>query len=277
MDEKFFDANESEKALDSKETILKGDIRGIPFDTHYIGQHYLHSRVKEKVAQYATYAYENVTDQDNWSVVHEDGEMKVYRREIEDGEGIVLDPLKATHTVRGITAREMANIFFYPDTRMEWEGTLEAVEQIETLDDVTCVYRHLHKRIWPSQQRETIFCSNMCVLTDVPQTENSIGGTYFVMNFSVEHPKARIEPKLVRVKINISLACQTFTDFPVNNLDDLKRTDINCRLTYTAEVHPGGWAPAKVIRNIGKREITKFLKKISTFSIDHVSSKPIDL
>ena len=123
----------------------------------------------------------------------------------------MLDPLRATHTVKGITARELANIFFHPDTRMEWENTLEAVEQLESLDDVTTVYRHLHKRVWPSHQRETIFCSNICVLTDVPKIENSIGGTYFVMNFSVDHPKANIDPKLVRVKVNISLACQTYT------------------------------------------------------------------
>eukprot|EP00800_Vazella_pourtalesii_P020408 TRINITY_DN719_c0_g1_i2.p1 TRINITY_DN719_c0_g1~~TRINITY_DN719_c0_g1_i2.p1 ORF type:complete len:218 (+),score=51.36 TRINITY_DN719_c0_g1_i2:727-1380(+) len=216
---------------------------------------------------------------DNWYVVYEDGEMKVYRREIEDVDGIVLDPLRATHTVKGITARELANTFFHPDTRMEWENTLEAVEQLESLDDVTTVYRHLHKRVWPSQQRETIFCSNICVLTDVPKIENSIGGTYFVMNFSVDHPKAKIDPKLVRVKVNISLACQTYIDFAVTHqsIDEIKRADINCKLIYTAEVHPGGWAPAKVVRNIGKREITKFLKRIGTFSAEYVSNKPIDL
>ena len=135
----------------------------------------------------------------------------MYRREVVDNEGIVLDPLRATHTVNGITAREMASVFFHPETRMQWENTVDSVEQLEALDDVTTIFRHLHKRIWPSQQRETIFCSHLCVLENAPKIDYSIGGTYFVMNFSVNHPKANIEPKLVRVRVNISLACQTFT------------------------------------------------------------------
>ena len=105
----------------------------------------------------------------------------------------------------------MASVFFYPETRMQWENTLDSVQQLESLDDVTTIFRHLHKRIWPAQQRETIFCTHLCALTDAPKIDNSIGGSYFVTNFSVDHPKAKIEPKLVRVRVNISLACQTFT------------------------------------------------------------------
>ena len=33
-----------------------------------------------------------------WSVVHEEGEMKVYRREMEE-DGVVIDPLRANYTV----------------------------------------------------------------------------------------------------------------------------------------------------------------------------------
>ena len=128
-----------------------------------------------------------------------------------DNEGIVLDPLRATHTVKGITAREMASVFFHPETRMQWENTLVSVQQLEALDDVTIIFRHLHKRIWPAQQRESIFCTHLCVLSEAPKIENAIGGSYFVMNFSVDHPKAKVEPKLIRVRINISLACQTLT------------------------------------------------------------------
>ena len=36
--------------------------------------------------------------EDTWTCIAEDGELKVYKREIEDN-GIVLDPLKAVHTV----------------------------------------------------------------------------------------------------------------------------------------------------------------------------------
>lgn len=49
-------------------------------------------QMSEKISQYARYLFEEVDN--NWSLVHEDGEMKVYRREMEDG-GVVVDPLKS--------------------------------------------------------------------------------------------------------------------------------------------------------------------------------------
>jgi argonaute-like protein implicated in RNA metabolism and viral defense len=52
-------------------------------------------QMSEKISQYARYLFEEVDN--NWSVVYEDGEMKVYRREMEDG-GVVVDPLKSFYT-----------------------------------------------------------------------------------------------------------------------------------------------------------------------------------
>lgn len=34
-----------------------------------------------------------------WDLIHQEGEMKVYRREVEEN-GIVIDPLKIFHTIR---------------------------------------------------------------------------------------------------------------------------------------------------------------------------------
>ena len=39
-----------------------------------------------------------------WMLVAEDGEMKVYKRELEEN-GMVIDPLKAVHTVKVITVK----------------------------------------------------------------------------------------------------------------------------------------------------------------------------
>lgn len=55
------------------------------------------TQVNEKVTQYARYVFEPV-DQ-HWAMVHEDGDMKVYRREVEEN-GVVLDPLKAQCIVK---------------------------------------------------------------------------------------------------------------------------------------------------------------------------------
>ena len=53
------------------------------------------SQVGEQVSQYARYLFEMVDT--NWNMVYEDGEMKVYRRELEEG-GVVVDPLKSFYT-----------------------------------------------------------------------------------------------------------------------------------------------------------------------------------
>lgn len=56
-----------------------------------------------------------------WELFAEDGEMRMYRRE-EELNGNVVDPLKAVHTVRGVTGAEMCHYFFDPDVRLEWES-----------------------------------------------------------------------------------------------------------------------------------------------------------
>lgn len=58
-----------------------------------------------------------------WQLFAEEGEMKMYRREEEEG-GLVVDPLKAVHQVRGATAHEMAHHFWSPDVRFEWDSKL---------------------------------------------------------------------------------------------------------------------------------------------------------
>jgi collagen type IV alpha-3-binding protein len=56
-----------------------------------------------------------------WQLFAEDGEMKMYKRE-EEVNGMVVDPLKACHMVRGVTGHEMCHYFFSPDVRMDWES-----------------------------------------------------------------------------------------------------------------------------------------------------------
>ena len=56
-------------------------------------------QVNKKVTQYAKYVFEPVDQHQHWAMVHEDGDMKVYRREVEEN-GVVLDPLKAQCTIK---------------------------------------------------------------------------------------------------------------------------------------------------------------------------------
>lgn len=56
-----------------------------------------------------------------WQLFAEDGEMKMYRRE-EEIDGMVVDPLKAVHIVKGITGHEVCHYFFSPQFRYDWES-----------------------------------------------------------------------------------------------------------------------------------------------------------
>ena len=115
----------------------------------------------------------------------------MYKRE-EEVDGMVVDPLKALHQVRGefilykklssktfhpkwptfirglphflftgVTARELCHYFFSPDVRMEWETTVEQASVIEKISNDTLLFLQLHKRVWPAAQRDACFWSHM--------------------------------------------------------------------------------------------------------------------
>lgn len=44
-------------------------------------------------------------DSSIWELIHEEGEMKVYRREMEE-DGMIVDPLKAVHSVQVCDAKQ---------------------------------------------------------------------------------------------------------------------------------------------------------------------------
>ena len=50
------------------------------------------------VDEHIKYAGSNI-DNSVWEAIHEEGEMKVFRREMEE-DGMIVDPLKAVHSVK---------------------------------------------------------------------------------------------------------------------------------------------------------------------------------
>lgn len=78
--------------------------------------------------------------------------------------------------------------------------------------------------------------------------------------------------KMVRLKFNVALLCQTIVT-PPGNGRQIGREHVTCKIQYTAVVNPGGWAPASVVKLISRRELPKFLK---TFAI-YVQQKTKDL
>ena len=78
-------------------------------------------------------------------------------------------------------------------------GTLESVKQVEMLAEDTYVYHQLHKRVWPSTQRETLFASHLCTLHNAPQAENAVGHTWMVCNFSINRDDIPVRCKVVHL------------------------------------------------------------------------------
>ena len=206
-------------------------------------------------------------DNDGWELMHSEGEMRVYRKEVEI-DGVVCDPLKATHQVDGITAEEMCRWFYDPDYKMEWEGhLLDKVKVLEILSPDTAIIQSVMKRVWPSAQRDMVYLSHIRHVSAF-ERENNQNDTWIVCNYSVDHPDGHLGRGVVRCNLRSSMVCQTTLKQELPNSTPetrYSREKVACKVWYTADVNPGGWAPAKVLRQIYKHEYPKFLTKFGSY------------
>ncbi|XP_075302742.1 ceramide transfer protein-like isoform X5 [Opisthocomus hoazin] len=249
--------------------------------------HRFSAQVEEIVQNHMTYSLQDVGGDANWQIVVEEGEMKVYRREVEEN-GIVLDPLKATHAVKGVTGHEVCHYFWNVDVRNDWETTIENFHVVENLADNAIIIYQMHKRVWPASQRDVLYLS---AIRKIPAFSENDRETWIVCNFSVEHDSAPLNSRCVRAKINIAMICQTLVSPPEGN-KEISRDNILCKITYVANafnrfavfqclasclllVNPGGWAPASVLRAVAKREYPKFLKRFTSYVQEKMAGKPI--
>uniref|UniRef100_A0A3Q3NPX3 Ceramide transfer protein n=1 Tax=Labrus bergylta TaxID=56723 RepID=A0A3Q3NPX3_9LABR len=222
------------------------------------GSHRFSDKVEEMVQNHMNYSLQDMGGDANWQLVVEEGEMKVYRREVEEN-GIVLDPLKVCH-------------YFWDTTyRNDWETTIENFNVVETLSENAVVVYQTHKRVWPASQRDVLYLSAMRKI--LANNEND-PDTWLVCNFSVDHDDAQPSSRCVRAKINIGMICQTLVSPPEGD-KEISRDNILCKITYVANVNPGGWAPASVLRAVAKREYPKFLKRFTSYVQEKTAGKPI--
>ncbi|XP_033947795.1 ceramide transfer protein-like isoform X2 [Pseudochaenichthys georgianus] len=278
-EEEFFDAVEA--ALDRQDKIEEQchsekvripRLSPVPPGDAYstIGTHRYAIKVEENVQNHMTYSLQDMGGDANWQLVIEEGEMKVYRREVEEN-GIVLDPLKATHSVKGVTGHEVCHYFWDTAVRMDWETTIENFNVVETLSDNAVIVYQTHKRVWPASQRDVLYLS---AIRKILSTNENDPDTWLVCNFSVDHNDAQPTNRCVRAKINVAMICQTLVSPPEGD-KEISRDNILCKITYVANVNPGGWAPASVLRAVAKREYPKFLKRFTSYVQEKTAGKPI--
>ncbi|KAK3885284.1 hypothetical protein Pcinc_010478 [Petrolisthes cinctipes] len=209
-----------------------------------------------------------------WQLFAEEGEMKMYRRELEE-DGLVVDPLKAVHQVRGATAHEMAHHFWSPDVRFEWDTSIEQMTVLDRISSDTIIFLQLHKRVWPTAQRDALFWSHVRKIPPSHPANGEAYDTWIVCNQSTEHPDDPKDGKCVRVDLTVCFVCQTFIDPPVQEGEEITRDNLLTKITYCSVVNPGGWAPASVLRAVYKREYPKFLKRFTQYVGEKCESQPI--
>lgn len=234
----------------------------------------LESRVKHHMTESLTVPGDD--GENSWELFAEEGELKVYRREL-IVDDCICDPLKAIHSIKLVTAREMCHYFWDTNVRMEWEGTIESFRVIEVPEEFTTIIYQTHKRVWPSAQRDCLYLSSMLKIEDPPvktQQDNAPHDTWMVCNFSVDHEKADPVAGCVRATVDIALICQTYLTPPPDG-GPITRDCLKCDIVYVANVNPGGWAPASVLRAIYKREYPKFLRKFTAYVQDKTKDKDI--
>ena len=211
---------------------------------------------------------------DTWTLIAEEGEMRVYKKEhMEDG--LIVDPVKAVHSVKGITGHEMCHYFWDQGIRLEWDFSLETSTIVDWVSQDTLITYQTHKRVWPASQRDSLFWST---IRHCPSELEDGPDYWIVANHSMEHPSYPLLPgnmsgKCVRISFNVCMICQTVVDPPENG--PIVRDNLTCRIQYSARVNPGGWAPASVVRMISKREMPKFLRTFTAYVREKVDNKPI--
>uniref|UniRef100_A0AAY3ZYP2 Ceramide transfer protein n=1 Tax=Denticeps clupeoides TaxID=299321 RepID=A0AAY3ZYP2_9TELE len=279
-EEEFFDAVEA--ALDKQDKIeeqaqaeMKSrtlqPISVTPGESYStLSTHRYSTRVEEMLHSHMTYSLQDVGGEANWQLVIEEGEMKVYRREVEEN-GVVLDPLKATHAVKGVTGHEVCHYFWDTAFRHDWETTVENFNVVERLSDNSIIIYQIHKRVWPASQRDVLYLS---VIRKILADNENDADTWIVCNFSIDHDSCPATNRCIRAKINVAMICQTLVSPPEND-KEISRDNLLCKITYVANVNPGGWAPASVLRAVARREYPKFLKRFTCYVQEKTREKPI--
>jgi len=274
-EEEFYDAVES--ALDKleEELEMKDEVKSLAESKNIVSpaegkSHRLAKEIDSVTREQLRYARMAVDQGGEWELFADDGEMKMYKRE-EEVDGMVVDPLKALHSVRGVTAKELCHYFFSPSVRTEWEHTIDSMSVLEEVNLDTLIFLQVHKRVWPTAQRDALFWSHMRQVS-VTAEEAALGvvDSWIVCNKSCTHPSSPPgQGGTLRVDLTVCFLCQTIAQGDRTNRDNL-----NCRITYCSVVNPGGWAPASVLRTVYKREYPRFLKRFTAYVLDKTKGKP---
>lgn len=236
--------------------------------------HKLFSDVDKLASEQLRYALAGVED-NVWTKFAEDGAMRMYTREVEDG-GLPVDPLKAVHKVDGVTALEFMHYFFDARYKTQWDHTLDSMSVVEVPAPDTVVIHQKHKTVWPAASRESLFVSHIRRADEMKR--DGAHDLYIVCNKDVNRPDVPLgSSSAVRVGLTVSMICETVIKREPENGSPLRRDDIFCNIIYVSRVHPGGWVPTAALRHVYKKEYPKFLRTFTDYVLKNVKGKPVSI
>lgn len=185
--------------------------------------------------------------------------------------------------LKGITAHEICKWFWDPGVRMEWDLTLDSSEMIEPISDDTLIFHQTHKRVWPAAQRDTCFWSHIRRFTPKDSSESTTADgevlpSWVVVNYSTEHDKAPPGANgAIRATANVAMICSTEIKDKEKfaNKESIPRENLICKITYVANVNPGGWVPAGVLRKLYRSVYPKFVKHFALYVIEKCKKEPV--
>jgi hypothetical protein len=140
--------------------------------------------------------------------------------------------------------------------------TCETFGILELLDQHTNVTHMVHKRVWPTAQRDSCFVSHIRSVNEkrwlvqnisvdhagAPSVRRSSPALACVMAISCQMgtPGWDVQDKFVRLTCKVLLVGDTVLREGCK--EPKSRADVACKVTYLAAVNPGGWAPLSVVR-----------------------------
>lgn len=87
---------------------------------------------------------------------------------------------------------------------MEWEGTLDSTNTLEAVSDDTVVTHQVHKRVWPTTQRDAVFWSH---IRHIPSKDDTSPDMWIVCNYSTEHNKAPVGTPIKTISLLRGWTC----------------------------------------------------------------------
>uniref|UniRef100_A0A914BWZ3 START domain-containing protein n=1 Tax=Acrobeloides nanus TaxID=290746 RepID=A0A914BWZ3_9BILA len=217
------------------------------------------------------------TDEGVWEMFCDEGEMKLFSRKDYKSDGIMCDPLKAIHSIKGVTAKECIDYFFKPEHKMEWDGTIQDMEIVEQVQSNIIIFHLNHKWVPPVARRESVFWSHLCDVSHTKYKDSNAFDAYAVCNFTFNRDDVQLFHKSnVRAGARVIMLCQTVIEKQTTN-SKISRDNVRCNITYMAQISPGGYVPIAPMEALYKREFPRFLKNFAEKIQEKAPGKPLRL